>query len=238
MIKKISSAGLTLVEMIVVMGLTTMLMTVIVSLTLQSYRTYEITTKKNDLQYNARLVVDNIKGDAQKAVAVLGTYDIYTTSTSVLILKLVRLDANQNPIEGTNDYVIYRRKPSSLTQIERIFMIDAVSTTHLFSPKTSNLAFEYQDSIGNSVGVNYAAATRVKITLTAQDVVRGKTYTTSYSTLATLRNYQSYSPPPPQATSDANPKTISDYHANSHTYDKSITKSTRLTLINCINLMV
>ncbi len=198
MIKK-ASMGLTLIELIIVMGLTTMLMTVIVTLTIQGYRTYETTTVKNELQYNARLTVDNIKNDAQKAIAVLGIYDEYTTSASTIILKLVRLD-NQNPVEGVYDYVVYRRKPTSLTQIERILIIDGVSTTRLFHPKASNLTFEYQDNIGNSIGVNYAAATRVKITLTAQDSVRGKTYTTSYETLVKLRNYQSQAPPPPLPT--------------------------------------
>lgn len=179
--------GFSMTEILVVLFLTSVLMGVMVLVFGRSQNTYRLTYLKNDLQKRSQLSVDTVKQDIQRSTSTLTAYDTYTGTANVLILKIPRLDANQNIIDDTYDYLIYRRQPTQLNQIERIQIVDATTTTRLINGKVSALTFAYQDDDGNPA-VPISDAKRVTIDVTSQDSLQGSTYDSTYSTTATLRN--------------------------------------------------
>ncbi|MDO8513718.1 MAG: prepilin-type N-terminal cleavage/methylation domain-containing protein [bacterium] len=186
MLKK--KSGFTLVEILIVIALTSILMGVMFTIYQNNNRSYIIVTAKSDL-YRANLrTLDKIRGDIKKSSQLLANYDTYSTSTNSIILQMPRLDVSQAPIVNTYNYVVYRLNPSNSRNLERIEIIDSVTTTQTLNQKVSSISFTPKDNLSNNITANIENTSQIAVVLVLSDISRNLAINSQLSSNETMRN--------------------------------------------------
>lgn len=223
------SDGFTLLEMLVVISISTLLMLIITSFMSNNLRTAQEEKTKTDILNNTKLAVETVARNIKSAKSVLAVNaqpdgnspgapaNLYSWTASAgsgatLILAIPARDASNNLIYSdglhnnlyTNDYIYYL-DPATSRLYRRIIANQAapgnVAVTTcppaLASPScpadaltvedVADLTTDYFDANNNSVAAP-TGTEAVKITLTQTRSVYGKSYSSSYTTIASLRN--------------------------------------------------
>jgi Tfp pilus assembly protein PilW len=135
-----------------------------------------------------------ISRDIRGALQVVDTVDSYTTSSNALILQVFSLDENDMIIDGTFDFIIYRRNPDNPNFLEQIIQADAASSrrdgTKTLADNLDSLVFVYYDE-DNQLTADYASIANINfvITSTKSSVGRaGQSFQESFNSWAKLRN--------------------------------------------------
>jgi prepilin-type N-terminal cleavage/methylation domain-containing protein len=175
--------GFTLIELIIVIALVSAGSFVITSMFISQNRLYRSQNAELDVTSQVRFALDDIDNYVRQATRVLPTYSTYTTSSVVLVLEIQSVNASDQLVPGTYDYIVYYLSSGDL--MRQTFADPAstrASSTKQVGSGISNLDFTYNNSDLNLV-------TEVSTSITASEVAGSQTRSFSNDTKAKLRNY-------------------------------------------------
>ena len=135
-----------------------------------------------------------ISRDIRGALQVVDTVASYTTSSNTLILQVFSLDENDNIIDGTFDFIIFRQNPDNPNFLEQIIQADAASSrrdgTRTLADSLDSLAFFYYDE-DNQLTADYALVANINFVITSRKssiFKGGQSFQESFNSWAKLRN--------------------------------------------------
>lgn len=185
-------SGLTLVELIVGIGLTMVVVTVLLNIFRSSYQSQAFSFIGGNLQVTARGTLDRINRQIRQSTGVIDTLETYITSSNELILQLPAIDSNQAIINSTYDYVIYRLDPDAPTKLKEIVVANANSSrrndTRTILANVSGVSFTFYNVDNEIIEVSLTDAKRIRYQINSSQTKYGKSVPISYSEQATLRN--------------------------------------------------
>ena len=192
--KKFKSKGFTLIEVLVVVAITSLIILSILSLYSIGQRYFMTGSARTDVLRNIRQVLNWISRDIKEGIQVLPSWDVYTTSNTCLILQVPSLDSNGLIIDIDNefDYIIYRLNSEYPNRLERI--IDGKDGVSSRADTTRVIATEVNSFQVSSGGVDLSAVSdfsqvsSVYITMITTQNLLGRTYQETLNTGLKLRN--------------------------------------------------
>ncbi len=192
--KKFKSKGFTLIEVLVVVAITSLIILSILSLYSIGQRYFMTGSARTDVLRNIRQVLNWISRDIKEGIQVLPSWDVYTTSNTCLILQVPSLDSNGLIIDIDNefDYIIYRLNSEYPNRLERI--IDGKDGVSSRADTTRVIATEVNSFQVSSGGVDLSAVSdfsqvsSVYITMITTQNLLGRTYQETLNTELKLRN--------------------------------------------------
>ncbi len=184
-----AAAGLSLVEMMVVIGVMTFLLLIITQIFALNYDIFAKQSKRTDNEVGAILAAKTISQMARGALNVEASRTIggtlFTSSASQLVLKMPAVDASNNIIVNSFDYVAFYRSPTQTTKIMAVTEAAAGSVrktnTRLITDYNTAMVFRYNNPVP-------ASADRVSMLVINTQSQRGITLTTKGWTSIFLRN--------------------------------------------------
>lgn len=185
-------SGLTLVELIVGIGLTMVVVTVLLNIFRSSYQSQAFSFTGGNLQVTARGTLDRINRQIRQATNVTDALETYASGNNELILQLPAIDANQAIINSTYDYVIYRLDPATPTKLKEIVIADASSSrrndTRTILANVNSISFTYYNTDNQIIENSLADTKRIRYQINSSQTKYGKSVPITYSEQATLRN--------------------------------------------------
>ncbi|HCC22052.1 hypothetical protein A2480_01130 [Candidatus Uhrbacteria bacterium RIFOXYC2_FULL_47_19] len=113
--------GFSLVEVIVVLGVMTLILVMVIQIFMVSYDTYAKQSARANNDSGIMLATRTISETTRGALSILTNKTIngtnYTSSSDELVLALATIDENGNLIEDETDYVAYYRNDSNPNEI-------------------------------------------------------------------------------------------------------------------------
>ncbi len=182
-------AGFTLIEILIVIALSAILMETIYTIYQKTNQSYTITTIKSGLYSQNLQTLDTIRKDIKKTNRILTNYSTYSSiDNHSIILQIPKLDTNKAPIAGEYYHVIYRQNPTEPTELQRIEIIDANTTTRTISQKISEIIFTPKNNLGNIIVGNIESTAQIMINLTIAETLKSHTYQSRLTSNETMRN--------------------------------------------------
>ena len=182
--------GFTLIEGMTVIGIMTIILVMVSEIFTVSYDIFVKQSARTDNETGAVLAARAISEAARGADAVESSHVIngttYTTSADVLVLRLPTLDASNNVVAASYDYMAVYRHASQTTKI--LSDIDAaagskrVDGQKLVTAYNTTLKFRYNDP-------DVTKADRVQVYLVNSQTKRSTTLTTKAWMAIFLRNH-------------------------------------------------
>jgi prepilin-type N-terminal cleavage/methylation domain-containing protein len=177
-----SQRGFTLIEMIIVIGIMSVVMVVLSQMFLGTERTYRTQNAELNVNFAARSTLDDIDAYVRQATKALGTYTTYTAGPSVLILEIPSVNSSNQLVPGTYDKVVFT---FSANRVERIVIADAASTrlsnTKLLADNVTDLTFTYNNA-------DFAQVTKVQTDISVIETSGRDTRSIDVSTISYMRN--------------------------------------------------
>ncbi|HTM68968.1 MAG TPA: prepilin-type N-terminal cleavage/methylation domain-containing protein [Candidatus Binatia bacterium] len=183
------NAGFTLIEMMVSLAVMTVMLIIVTQIFIADYDIVQRQIARTDVDTGTSLAVRTISQLARGAIAVLGTQTVngtsYTSSSSVLVLKMPSVSSSGAVLANTYDYVAFARDGSDPTKLYADVQAASgsvrISLRRLLSPDVSLLTFRYNAS-------DITKATRVETYLVDVATSRGSTLTSKAWTALFFRN--------------------------------------------------
>lgn len=187
----VSQKAFTLLELVIVMGITTLVGVLLVGILIQNNGLFYTQSSRVTQGLGANDALGNIKGFIKQAKGVVVGYPEtgspnYISSDNELILKISSVDSLGNLLP-TFDYVIYLKSQDKLNLL--LFPDDSSARKTVDQFLTSNvdfLSFEYFDSAGGVVGPS--SAKKVRVTISSKQKSGLKDITNIATSEAYLRN--------------------------------------------------
>lgn len=162
--------GYTLLEMVVVLGITLLIGGVLSSVLTRTWQTIttqaDIRQSENSLQSGLQRIQDVVK----QGKLVLDNYETLESSENTLIVSLPSIDSDQQTIGGAIDTVIYRLNPDDPTKLEEQIIPDPTSSRQAIdrSILTDIVDFSvvYYSQAGDILAAPYSASQRVAVAVT------------------------------------------------------------------------
>ena len=198
-----TSRGITVVEMVVVIGLLGIVGAILIQIFVRSHISYQIQENQTTLQLETRSALDRASRAVKEAESFPSSQTVsgvaYTAATDTLILKVPSVDENQNLIANTFDYAVYTTDSaytgdadsSTLQEVWESNGSGRNSGTKKLAETVSAFTVTYLDTSENAIGslpAGVASAVAVRLQLVSSEVVRGKTNTADYTAQSKLRN--------------------------------------------------
>lgn len=189
--------GFTLVELTITIGILGIVSTVLALIWANFDTTFYIQQSKNALQRETRSALDSVNSWTKKSAEVVSIWTApdlaeYATDSSEIILKVQAIDANNNLIALTYDYVIFKADNAESNKLKRLIYADAASSrnnsTAVYSDNLNSLNFTFYDPGGVELIVNYENTVLIKTNIITQEVVRGTTNQVNLTTETKIRN--------------------------------------------------
>lgn len=171
MIFKKKQKGLTLVEVLVALGVSALVGTLLLVIITNSAGIFYKQASKVESGLNINDALVNFRENIKQSSSVAETYTYFSTTynsgTTQLILKIASIDSSDNIIADTFDYFVYFLDEKKL----RLKTFPGVGSSRkaqdrIFSTVVDSLLFEYLNSAFPPVSVNPTVALKVRITLT------------------------------------------------------------------------
>lgn len=187
------ATGLTLIEVLVVMGIATAAGMLLMVIMVNSAGLFSKQASKvqEGLNTNDALVI--VRNSIKQANAVAPAYTngstTYTTGTTQLVLKVASQDSAGNIIANTYDFFVFYLDENTLHF--KVFPDSASSrqaADQIFSNIVDNLAFQYFNSAIPPTEVTPTSATKVRISLTLKQKVGVNFETNTATSESNLRN--------------------------------------------------
>lgn len=185
--------GLTLIEVLVVLGITTVVGALLLAVIVNSAGLFykESSKVEQGLGINDALskVEESIKQSSSVAASFQDGSTTYTSGSTQLVLKVPSTEVSGNIISDVFDYFVFVKDQSNLRF--KVFPDSSSkrkSVNQVFSSNLNNLLFQYYNSAIPPQEVSPILATKVKITLTLKQKA-GAAYEQNTATgEANLRN--------------------------------------------------
>ena len=186
---KINNRGITLIETMIGLAISALLVVilsyclVIVLRLNEAQKTISALTSSTDR--GIYRISSNIQQSSQILADAIISGTTYTTSSTVLVLKIPTVNSAGQIISGSYDTVVYRRNPSDLSELQEITDAETGSTrfdgTHIIARFVTNLLFRYNNS-------DYSSASTATVFLKTGTTVRGVLKESANQTTVRLRN--------------------------------------------------
>lgn len=186
--------GLTLLEVIIVMGISIVVGVLLVVITVNSLGlSYKESSKLSEgLSINETL--SHIRQTIKESSGVSSSYTnsgiIYSSSATQIVFKIAAIDSSNNIISDTYDYFVYFQDLDKLRfKTFPNALSSRKSSDRIFTNSLDNLSFQYLSSSNPPLEVAPTAAVKVKITLKLKQKSGASNYETITTTSeANLRN--------------------------------------------------
>lgn len=180
------SKGFTLIETLIVIAIGLAMLTALASLIESFYRTAAYQVASEHVSGSASATMREMESLIPSADAVLASYTFpdatYTSSSTVLVLKLPSIDSTGTVITNAYDYAaIYRIGNSAYSQIEASANSARPSGTTLLSAYVQSLTFTYNSA-------DPSTATAVTVDLKTETSAGSNTLTDHRNEYLGLRN--------------------------------------------------
>lgn len=185
--------GLTLVEVLIAVGIATIVSALLVVIMVNSAGLFYQESSKLTAGLNINDALSKIRSSIKESSAVVSSYTSgltsYTTGATQIVLKIPSVDSLGNIISDTFDYSIF-----FLDQTKLRFKLfpDAQSSRkpqdQIFSTSVDSLSFKYFDSQNPPSEVTPTSAFKVRISLTLKQKNGGSLETNTATSEAGLRN--------------------------------------------------
>lgn len=188
--KRQSTEGMTLIETMVVIGIMGILFVLVSQIFLINQNLVALALGRADNDNGAIFAIRRMGELTRGATAVMASQTInsisYTSSSTVLVLKLPSIDSSNNIIASTYDYIAVYRDATDTTKIftdtQKSGSSVRVNGKKLLTAYNSTMSFSYNNS-------TIASATRVSVFLINTQTIRNKALTTKAWTSIFLRNF-------------------------------------------------
>lgn len=171
-----------MIEMIIVVALFAILSIVIVNLFIGQNRLYRTQTSELKLNSSARASLDDIDAATRSATRAVASYSTFTAGAQVLVLEIQSVNAQDQLIPSSNDYVVYYLNNANLY---RETLPDALSAR---SPGTKKLAENVGDLAFTLDSPDYDLVTEVATDLTISEDLGLQTKSLTLSSKSRIRN--------------------------------------------------
>lgn len=185
--------GLTLIEVLVAMGIATVVGVLLVVIIVNSAGLFTQQSSKVETGLNINDTLSQVRGSIKQASAVTASYTsgstTYTTGVNQLVLKVSSVDSSGNIIANNHDYFVFFLDQSSLHF--KVFPDPSSArkaSDQIFSTAVDNLVFKYFNSLNPPSEVTPAEATKIRISLTLRQKIGTSFETNSATSEANLRN--------------------------------------------------
>jgi hypothetical protein len=191
-----SRRGISLVEVLVAVGISTLLFASVFTVNLLARQTFEFSSTYMDTHSGTRIGMDWMTQDVRWANQILSSITInsvlYTTANDVLVLEIPSIDGNDDVISGTNDYVVYHLNADDATILERTVDADAASSradeTRTITNNVDTLSFSSNGTALASVA-DVTSLTQIEVALSTQKTASsGKVVNDSLNSVIDFRN--------------------------------------------------
>lgn len=187
--KKINNRGITLIETMIGLAISALLVVILSYCLIIVLRLNEAQKTISALTTSTDRGIYRISSSIQQSSQILTSAVIsgttYTTSSTVLVLKIPTVNSSGQIISGSYDTIVYRRNPSDLSELQEITDAEAGSQrfdgTHLIARFVTNLLFRYNKS-------DYTSASVATVFLKNGTTVRGVLKESANQTTVRLRN--------------------------------------------------
>jgi len=192
--RKSQPKGITLVEVLVTVTISSLMILAMLSLYVAGQRYFMHGSARSDVLRDNRQVLNFVSRDIKEAIQVLPSWDVYTTSTNCLVLQVASLDSNGLiiDIDSQFDYIVYRLNSEYPNRLERIIDAnDGVSNREDSSRTIATRVSSFQLSSGGvdlSAVSNFDQVSSVNITLVTTQSQLGRTFQETLKTGVKLRN--------------------------------------------------
>jgi len=191
--RKTFSNGLTLIEILVAMGIATVVGVLLVVIIVNSAGIFTQQSSKVQEGLNINDALAAVRGSIKQASAVAVSYTngltTYTTGSNQLVLKVASIDSSGNIIDSSYDYFVFFQDQSYLRF--KIFPDPSSARKQgdqIFSNAVNSLNFQYFNSALPPVEVSPASAAKISVTLTLNTKIGANFTTSTVTTEANLRN--------------------------------------------------
>ena len=99
--------GFTIIEVLVSLSIFIVITFFVAYLFKYNFWIYNSQTLDLNVANSARVAIDDINNYVRQANRVISTYSIYSTDSNQLVLQLVTIDNQSQPISGTYDIVVF-----------------------------------------------------------------------------------------------------------------------------------
>jgi type II secretory pathway pseudopilin PulG len=186
--------GFTIIELITGVALIALFSLVLSGIVVTAQRSAAVEKTKADLAVENRHLVDETTRQIKSARAVLASASLfglpYTTGSQTLILELPSIDNNQTIIDGTSDWLVFRKNGPNFQFIQdgSTGSVRPDTESRLLSQRMTALTFTFFDANGSTLSADFENAVSVAISSTLSQVIRGQAIISILSDTATLRN--------------------------------------------------
>lgn len=166
-----ASRAFSLIEVLLAIGIATLIMLALVGMLLGYVNSFNTQQTKVDVALSASRLVSAVETAVLQASDVLASHtfggQVYSSSSTALVLELPSIDASGNTLSGKSDYIAF---VVTGTTVSRIVSADAssvrISDTRVLTTALETISFTYYGS------VNPADATSVKVDVRTQAPVK------------------------------------------------------------------
>lgn len=178
-----ASKGFTLIELIIVLGIFSILVFFLAYISGYHFQTYDNENAELNITNDARTALDDVDNYVRQAHRILSTYTTYTTGNTTLIVQIPSIDSSGQIIDSTYDIVVFYRSGSNF--IRQVFP----NTSSSRSSATRNLAAGVTSLTFSYNNTDYTQSTQVTTSITIQQQAGTQTRSITVSSQSTLRNY-------------------------------------------------
>lgn len=192
--KKYQPKGITLVEVLVTITISSFMILAMLSLYVAGQRYFMIGSARSDVLRDNRQVLNYISRDVKEAIQVIPSWDVYTTSTDCLILQVPSVDSSGLiiDIDSQFDYIVYRLNSEYPNRMERIIDAnDGVSSREDSTRVIATRADSFQlrsEGVDLSAVSDFSQVSSVEVTLITTKNLLGRTFQETLRTGVKLRN--------------------------------------------------
>ena len=192
--EKFKPEGFTLIELLVIVAIGSLMVLAMLALYVSGQRYFMTGTARTDVLRDNRQVLNYISRDVKEGIQVLPSWDVYTTSSSCLVLQVPSLDSNGliADIDNQFDYIVYRLNSEYPNRLERIIDAnDGVSNREDSSRTIATRVSSFQLRSGGvelSAVSSFSQVSSVEVTLITTKNLLGRTFQETLRTGVKLRN--------------------------------------------------
>lgn len=185
--------GLSIIEMVVVIGISVAIFSVMAELFVQTQKIFRLESNKSHLELSSEVALVRMGQIIRQSLGIVTAQDGYTTSGSTIIVKLTAYDNTGTILPLTYDYIVFRPDPADTTQLQEVTLADPDSRrtdqTRIISSNIAGLSLSYYDTAGILLAINGVDATKkVKINIISTETSMNQTATINHTEQVTLRN--------------------------------------------------
>jgi prepilin-type N-terminal cleavage/methylation domain-containing protein len=174
--------GFTIIETLIVIVLVGVMLIVLSEFFFGTSNMYRSQDAELQVNFAARVALDDIDAYVRQATVALGYFDIYTAGPTVLILELPSIDSSQQIIPGIFDQVIISKTGSQIfRRVIPNLLSSRIAEEKLLADNVTSLVFEYND-------LDYAQVSEITTTLNISNDTGKELRTLDISSRSTLRN--------------------------------------------------